>query len=216
MRIDYSFATTAARVAKVWDLTDRGAVSYDSEDGELYVTMSSGAGHATMRPLTNGTGQRSIPISLNDFRIVSSGGDVGNIAAIGGVLASDTVPILRGDSAETVEINWASSQSIIIGTQFDVPTDFDGRRDCAVQITGASGTTNSFDFTVETGWDGAALVSDSAVGQQSASNHTATATIAAGDIPDKPTRCTLMLTPAAHTTNAFNMVQVRFLYYTGG
>lgn len=154
----------------------------------------------------------TIPLSLYAFREVSSAGDVGAIAAIGGVLASDTTPIMLGNAAETAEIQWASSNSDPISTQVALPADFDGTKPVYIECDGYGGTTNAFSLTVETGWDGGALVSDTAVGSASATVHTATATVAAADIPDTARRLTLAITPAAHTTDAMGLVNVRIKY----
>lgn len=155
----------------------------------------------------------AILLSLNDFREVSSGGDVSNIAGNGGLLASDTTPIHEGNAAETQQLNWAASNSDIIATQITLPPDFDGTEDVQVELLTASGTTDLASFTVESGWDGAALVSDAATDPAaSATPHRVTATISAADIPDEPFTLTLILTPGAHTTNAILLLGVRILY----
>lgn len=206
------FETTAARVAYTFVSQDRGYYVEDLETGQLYVVIRSGTGYASTAPLASD--MNTISISLNSFREVTSGGDVGNIAAVGGVLASDTTPILRGDAAETQEIVWAASNSDIIATQVTMPDDVDGARDMYVDLRVVSGgTTNAASFTVETGWDGGALVSDTATGVASISAHTATATIAAADVPAAAKVLTLMLTPAAHSTDVMTLYGVKIRYY---
>lgn len=142
-----------------------------------------------------------IGLSVNDFREVSSGGDVGNVAANGGILASDTTPILQGDAAESQQIVWAASNNDIIMAQVVLPPDFDGTGDVTVDLWVYSGTTNAATVTVETGWDGGALVTDTATGTASATLQKTTATIAAADVPNTARLLTIMLTPAAHTTD---------------
>lgn len=152
----------------------------------------------------NGVGFIGIP--LTSFREVTSAGDVGNIAAIGGVLASDTAPILRGDAAETFEIFWATGNVDPISTQIVLPPDFDGAQNLTVDLWVRSGATDAATFTVETGWDGGALVSDSAsdAGTKSATLHKITATVAAADIPNTARLLTLALTPTnAHATDGY-------------
>jgi len=157
--------------------------------------------------------RKQLALSLYDLREVTTGGDVSNIAGNGGLLASDTTPILEGNAAETQQLNWASSNSDIVCLQASLPEDFDGREDVLVELWVASGTTNLASFTVESAWDGGTVVSDTATDPaQSATVHKITARIAAADIPDSPSFLTLMLTPAAHTTDAILLLNVRVLY----
>jgi hypothetical protein len=160
------------------------------------------------------TFREELLFSVNDFREVDANSDVGAIAANGGLLASDTTPILEGNAAETLQINWAASNSDIIATQRSLPSRFNGKNDVLVELWVASGTTDPATFTVETGWDGGALVSDSAsdATTKSATVHKITATIAAADIPDNASYVTLILTPGAHTTNAVLLQAVRLSY----
>lgn len=156
----------------------------------------------------------SIPLSLHQFREVDANGDVGNIAANGGLLASDTTPVLRGNAAETTEIYWAASNSDPISTQITLPADFNGAADVTVDLWVSSGTTDAATFTVETGWDGGALVSDSTsdTATKSATMHKLTVTIAAADIPDTAAMLTIALTPPAHTTDGIILSGVRVNY----
>lgn len=163
-------------------------------------------------------GMASILLSLNDFREVSSGGDVGAITANGGILASDTTPILRGDALESQEISWAAGNSDIIGLQLTLPSDFDGNQPATVDLfvytdnTGGGGI-EAASFTVETGWDGVALVSDAATDSVPAvTYHKITATIAAADIPSAPNVLTLMLTPGTHANDPIQLVGARINY----
>jgi hypothetical protein len=149
--------------------------------------------------------------SLHAFREVDANGDVGNIVANGGLLASDTTPIMRGAAGIIgQEISWAASNSDPILCQCQLPEEFDGRDDVIVELWVNSGTTDPATFTVATSWDAGATVTDTATdGAKSATTHKITATIAAADIPDGATSLTLMLTPGAHTTNAIQLTNVR-------
>lgn len=156
-----------------------------------------------------------ISLSLNDFREVDVNSDVGAIAANGGLLASDTTPILRGNTAETQEIAWAASNSDIIATQIRLPNNFDGSQDVWVEldVLGA-GVTDPATFTVESGWDGGTLVSDSASDAltKAITVHRITAVIAAADIPDTAKNLTLVLTLGAHTTDVVMLQGVGISY----
>lgn len=159
-----------------------------------------------------------IALSLYDFREVTSGGDVGNIVANGGVLASDTTPILRGDAAESQEIAWAAANQDIIAAHVTLPPDFDGAQDVLVDLfvltdNSGGGGIEAATFTVETGWDGGALVSDAATDSTPAVTlHKVTATVAAADVPDAPSVLTLMLTPGVHANDPISLLGARILY----
>jgi hypothetical protein len=157
--------------------------------------------------------RKAILFSLFDFREVDANSDVGAIAANGGILASDTTPIMRANAAETQEIGWAASNSDAIAAQKPLEFDFDGNQDVLVELDVSSGTTDPATFTCETGWDGGALVSDTITdGAKSATVHTISGVIAAADIPDGARRLSITLTPAAHTTDAIVLQNVRLGY----
>lgn len=156
-----------------------------------------------------------IPLSLNDFREADANGDVGAITANGGILASDTTPILRGASGLiSQEVSWATGNADPIVCQMALPPDFDGRNDVQVDLWVYSGTTDAATFTVASSWDAGATVSDTAsdASTKSATIHKITATIAAADVPDTAAFVTLLLTPAAHATNAIQLVAARLTY----
>lgn len=155
-----------------------------------------------------------LPLSLHDFRETDANADVGAITANGGILASDTTPIMRGASGLIAqELSWAASNSDPIVAHKSLPEDFDGREDVLVELWVNSGTTDPASFAVATSWDGGATVSDTATdGAKSATTHKITAIISADDIPDGATSLTLLITPAAHTTNAIQLTNVRIGY----
>jgi|SRR6185436_14052777 len=164
------------------------------------------------------TAHASLPVSLFDFREVTSGGDVANAAGNGGVLASDTTPILRGDAAHSQEISWAAGNADPIAFQMTLPDDFDGTANATLDLwvytdnTGGGGI-DAATFTVETNWDGGAAVSDTATdGTPATSHHKITAAIAAADIPDAPSYVTVLLTPAAHAADPTQLVAARLNY----
>jgi hypothetical protein len=177
-------------------------------DGKVRVYVS-----AAMASIGD-TPQESLGVNIYSFRECDANGDVGAIAANGGVLASDTTPIMRGDAAESAEISWATGNVDPITTSLMLPKDFDGTKDVTVDLVVYSGTTNAASFVVESGWDGGALVSDTAddASTKSATAHTITATIAAADIPNTASRLTLALTPPTHATDTIQLLGVRVNY----
>lgn len=207
------FSTTSARLAYAWDLNDIGtARARDLESGNIYDVVQAGAGLSTMVN-ASAVGTETIAIPLSSFREVTSGGDVGDIAAIGGVLASDTTPIFRGDAKESAEIVWASSNSDPIQVSVMLPSSFDGARTVYLDlITASGGTTNAATFTVETSWDGGDQVSDTATGAKSTTPAVVVTTIAAADVPDSARRVTIALTPAAHTTDTMTLFGATLRY----
>lgn len=155
----------------------------------------------------------SILLSLHSFREADANADVGNAAANGGLLASDTTPIMRGAAGLiTQEISWATGNADPLVYHITLPSDFDGRNDVLLDLFGYSGTTDTFSFTVATSWDGGATVTDTATGQKSASLHRAVATIDRADVPDGATTLTILLTPAAHATDTLQLCGGRIRY----
>jgi hypothetical protein len=154
-------------------------------------------------------------LSLHDFRECDANGDVGAIAANGGILASDTTPIMRGAAGLiSQEISWAAGNADPIVCQCALPSDFDGRNDVLLDLWVNSGTTNAATMGVGTSWDGGATITDSAsdVGTLSATTHRITATIAAADVPDGASFVTIVLTPPTHATDAIQLAAVRLRY----
>ena len=155
-----------------------------------------------------------IPISLTTLREVNSSGDVGNAAAIGGVLASDTTPILMADANESMEINWAASNSDIVAFDVSLPKDLDDTANVTVDLLVASGSTDAASFTILTSWNKGSQVTDTFddSATKSATLHVITATIAAADVPASALSLSVQLVPPAHTTNAIILGGIRINY----
>ena len=208
-----SFANAAARIARDCDpIYDYGKSFNQLDTNEWYRCIRGGTGAQAWELI--GRDRVIHYVSVYDLFEVSSGGDVGAIAAIGGRLASDTTPILRGDAAETAEVSWPTGNADIVGFQIPLNPAVSGTGDITVELDVYSGTTNAATFTVESGFDGGALVSDSAsdAATLSATRHTISATVAAADIPDGCKQMTVMLTPAAHATDAIQLLGCRVSY----
>lgn len=158
--------------------------------------------------------RKALHLSLHDFRETDVNGAVGAIAANGGILASDTTPIMRNTSGKiSQEISWAASNSDPILLQKMLPEDFNSSEDVLVEMWVNSGTTDAATFTVGTSWDGGATVSTTVTdGAKSATTHKITAVIPSSSLPASPSYLSVMLTPAAHTTNAIQLTAVRMGY----
>lgn len=199
-----TFATAAARLLYTVDAV------YEAGRRKEFIQLDTNVKYAAVRGGVGAECWEEIgrdrvvhALSVHDARLVSSAGDVGNIAAIGGHLASDTVPILRGDAAETQEISWATGQAQLICWHIPLRSEVSGG-DISGKLDVYSGSTDPATFAVESAYDGGTVVVDSAddAATKSATRHTITFTIAAADIPDGAKQMTLMLTPGAHATNA--------------
>jgi len=162
--------------------------------------------------------QKFIPIGLHSLRETSSF-DVGNAAAHGGVLASDTTPVLDAINAATdgcQRLLWASSNNDQVVFQTPLPPDLNTGADIVIHTRIVSGgTTNAVGFTVASFFNEA----DTSVADTSETNQTTTwaektTTIAAADIPSGAQTLTVGLTPVAHTTDTLAMSAV-WLEYTG-
>jgi hypothetical protein len=156
----------------------------------------------------------AVMIPLSAWRIVSSGGDVGNISAIGGVLASNSDPILLGDGNNSWEISWAANSVVPIGVQIPLPPDIDDTGDAYLDLDVYSGTTNAATMAIASSWNGGSEVTDSAddSGTKSATRHRITGTIGNSDIPSGAKHVTFRLTPPAHSTDAIKLVGTLFRY----
>lgn len=154
-----------------------------------------------------------VPLPLASLREVDTNKDVGNSDANGGILASNTTPILRADSAENFELFWAATNVDQVALGITLPNDLDDTADAFVDLWVQANTTDQAPtFTVETSWHGGAMVSDTATAVTATTLQAITATIASGDIPADPRFVTIGLTPAAHATSAFQLLGARLRY----
>ena len=149
--------------------------------------------------------QQFLPIPLNTLRETSNFA-VGNIAANGGVLASDTTPILapiNGATDGCQTLAWAPSNNDQVVFQTPLPPDIDLTKDIVVHCRlKSAGTTNAVGFTVDSFFDeGDTKVVDATTTNQTATWAEKIATIAAADLPATAQTLTIGLTPAAHTTD---------------
>jgi hypothetical protein len=164
--------------------------------------------------------RRAILLSLHDWREVSAAGAVGAIAANGGLLASDTTPILGAETTtEAHSIQWAAANADIIQASIALPEDFDGRDDVLLELfvltdNAGGGGIEAASFSVLTSWDNGAQVTDTATDDVPATTaHKVTARIAAGDIPDSPSFVNIQLVPGTHANDPTRLLAARLLYF---
>lgn len=160
----------------------------------------------------------AVEINLNSWREVSSAGAVDDTAAGGGVLSSDTTPVLGAEATtESMAIIWEAGNSDIIQTSFSLPSDFDDTANATLDLwvltdnTGGGGT-DAASFSVLTSWNNAAQVTDSATdGSPATTVHKITATIAAADIPASGF-VNIQLVPATHASDPTHLLAARLNY----
>jgi hypothetical protein len=203
------YASAAARLAETCHpVNDPGKTTLQLDTDSVYRCICGGTGETcweALYPLDDLT--FSIPLSLFSFREVDANGDIGNAAANGGLLASDTTPALEGDANGSQQIRWVTGNADAIAIQVPLPFNFAGWNDVTGELWVYSGSTDAATFAIKTSWDAAAIVTDSAddSATKSATVHKITFTVAAADIPDTARNLTLILTPPAHATNAIQL-----------
>lgn len=163
--------------------------------------------------------RKSVELSLNDFREVTTAGAVGNIVANGGLLASDTTPVLGAEATtEAQAIIWAAGNSDIVQANKVLPPDFSGKDDVLIELwvltdnTGGGGI-EAATFSVLTSWDNAAQVTDTATDSVPATTvHKVTAVVAAADIPDNPSFLNVQLVLGTHANDPVHLLAGRVSY----
>jgi hypothetical protein len=161
----------------------------------------------------------SLIIPLHTLREVDGDRDVGNNAANGGVLSSETAPILRwGSSGE--EVFWAAANTDpVMVASIVLPEGFDDTSDVLVDLyvktdnTGGGGI-EAATFGVDSRWnDTGTQVLDNAVDATPATTmHIVTATISAADIPDSSATLNLFISPGVHANDPVILCGIRVRY----
>jgi hypothetical protein len=197
--------TSAAHAASAISFADSGSKTAATEvDGvldEIYIDLL--------------TIQGFIPLPLFSWREVGTG-VVGNTAAGGGVLSSDTTPSLTSINAATDAcqvIHWAANGVDPIAITTPLPPDLAaGDLVLHTRIVSA-GTTNAVGFGVDSWFnEGDTKVSDTSQTNQTATWAEKITTIAAADVPAGAQTLTLILTPVAHSTDTLRMSQAWLEY----
>lgn len=160
--------------------------------------------------------QQFINVPLTSLRETSTF-NVGNIAANGGLLASDTTPVLSAINGATdgcQVVKWAASNSDQVMFQTALPPNLDDTADVVVHIRAyMAGTTDTPDITVDSFFnEGDTKVVDtiSAITGTSAAEYTGT--IGNADVPSGAQTLTVGLTPGAHTTDILYVTAIWLEY----
>lgn len=153
-----------------------------------------------------------LPVPLTSLREVFTNA-ITNVAGNGGVLASDTTPILQftnGDTDSALRLAWAASNSDPLIFQVPLPPDLDGTAVVEVHFRAAmAGATDTPVISADSYFDeGDTKVEDDSAAVTGTSYAEYTITIAAADVPDTAQTMTVELTPGAHTTDILYMTAV--------
>lgn len=151
-----------------------------------------------------------IPLDLASLREITSN-DIGNIAANGGLLATDSTPALErinGATDKGLRVRWAAAN--VDEVQFatvPMPPDLDESKNVTVHLLARmSGATDTPTINVEA-WDG---IGDTEMGGNTAALSATlaelTVTLAAANITGHPLGfLNINLIPAAHGTDALDL-----------
>ncbi len=160
-----------------------------------------------------------IDIPLSSWREVSSAGAVGDIAANGGILASDTTPILGAEAtSEAMAIKWAAANADIVQCAFSLPQDLDDTADATLDLwvltdNAGGGGIEAATFSVLTSFNNASQATDAATDSVPATTvHKVTATIDAGDIPTGAAFVNIQLVPGTHANDPTHLLAARLNY----
>lgn len=146
-----------------------------------------------------------IPVPLSGIREIVTNA-LPNGAANGGLLASDTTPILQttnGDTDSALRLAWAASNSDPVIFQVPLPPDLDEAAVVEVHLRAAmAGTTNTPVISADSYFnEGDTKVEDDSAAITGTAYAEYTITIAAADVPAGAQTLTVELTPGAHTTD---------------
>ena len=153
-----------------------------------------------------------VPVPLTSVREISSNA-IPNAAANGGLLASDSTPILNttnGDTDSAVRLAWAASNNDPIIFQVPLPPDLDEASAVEVHLRAAmAGATDTPVISADSYFnEGDTKVEDDSAAITGTSYAEYTITIAAADVPAGAQTLTCELTPGAHTTDILYMTAI--------
>lgn len=190
-------------LGSVWVKTTASAVTW-------YVKVADADADADWQPMSSANGRTGfIDLDLESWREITTN-DIGNLVAIGGVLATDSTPALEytnGDTDSAIRLLWAGGNADPVARQFKLPPDFDGAYPMYVKVYAKmAGATDAPVISVDTFFDvGDTKVEDDIAAVTGTTMATYAATVAAADIPDTAVTCSIELTPGTHATDALHV-----------
>ncbi|MFA5187075.1 MAG: hypothetical protein WC551_11385 [Patescibacteria group bacterium] len=204
IEIDSAVITPAAIAASAVSVADSGTL-YTATNAEDAFAEVKAIADANKVDLTTTQAFISIPLSI--LREWTTGA-IPNIAANGGLLASDSTPVLQTRNADTdgaLRVLWAASNSDAVGFQTALPPDMDGTAAMVIHIYAAwDGSTDITAAITSDCYFGVAdtKVEDGVTLSEGTTLTEYTITVAASDVPDTANfTVSCELTPDAHTTN---------------
>ena len=180
-------------------------------------TAKLAANNVTAAKLTATLRTGIIPLDLFAARAISANA-IQNLAAVGGILASDSDPILErvnGATDKAIRVKWAAGSVVELHLPpVAYPPDLDDTAAITFKARAKMGggtdtptlTIGYFESTGDTDAGGA-------TGALSSSLATVTRTIAAGDVGAAPTFASITITPGAHGTDTLELYEA-WLEYT--
>lgn len=160
------------------------------------------------------TGFISIP--LTSLRELSSNATM-NIAANGGVFASDTTPVfeaVNGATDSALRLKWAASNSDLFTFQTTLPPDLDPSNPIVIKyIAAMAGATDTPTLSGDHFFGVAGTKRTVATGAVTGTTVAEyTASIVAASIPTLPLTLSVQVTPGAHTTDILYLYGVYITY----
>lgn len=174
------------------------------------------SGNNSYARVTSGVEKKTIPIPLGSLREVSSNNFI-NAAGNGGLLATDTTPIIEftnGDTDSAVRLRWAAANVDAVALQVPIPLDYDEATAITLRAVAAmGGAADTPVIDIDTFFDVGDTKVEDATGAITGTTVAAyTATIAAADIPAGAKTVSIELTPAAHGTDTLLLYSLELEY----
>jgi hypothetical protein len=162
------------------------------------------------------TAQGFIPVPLATVRELATGTHP-NAAGNGGLLASDTTPILgaaNGDTDGAWRLAWAASNSDAIGFQVPLPPDLNDAASVVIHFRAAmAGTDDTPVISADSYFnEGDTKVEDDSGAVTGTSYDEYEITIAHGDVPAGAQTLSVELTPGSHTTDILYLTAIWIEY----
>lgn len=199
--VGYAFATVNSGATATIEVIKVAASSRTA-------TVNTGdiaAGAVTAAKLSTTLKTGFIPVPLASVRELSSGSFI-NAAGNGGLLATDTTPILNtvnGDTDGAWRLAWAATNVDAIGFQVPLPPDLDEASNVEIHLRAAMAATNDTPvISADTYFnEGDTKVEDDSAAITGATFAEYTITVAAADVPAGAQTMSVELTPGAHGTD---------------